>query len=197
MRSRTLCLLCLISSTVAAADPLPFPAGTMEQAATTGRLPAGWSLPKWADNAGTRVVVEGNAILRVAWPHIGHLQPTCAVAVDPRWQRVRIGLRLRVEQITLQDGGAGFMMRASFLDKAGQVLRHADTTAVDRPTDWSTLSAECAVPAGAAFLRFNPGLFGASGNFDLDDLTVTPTWDGTAPAPLPELVPVPDVPAAK
>lgn len=190
-----LAITALPHSTLTAADvDQPFPAGAMLSAPNgsgTEALPLGWTLPKWAQAGGRRAEEDGQGILRFIWPHQGHVWPTCTVPVDPRWAELRIALRVRITALTVKDGsGGGFLLRTTFHRADGGVITHRDAPLIDRPSAWTTVSVEGAVPEGAATVSINPGFMHASGAFDLADLSFRPRWRDTPPHPLPILQPV-------
>ena len=104
--------------------------------------------------------------------------------VDPRWKRLEISMRLRVPRFAQHPSasfgyaGVGFTMR----DKDDKELL-VDTALKWKATTtgWANLSAVIPVPPGTADLVFYPGLQGAVGSMDFDDLKITVFEEAPAP----------------
>ncbi|HEV7298430.1 MAG TPA: hypothetical protein VGN72_03630 [Tepidisphaeraceae bacterium] len=107
-----------------------------------------------------------------------------SIVVDPKWSAVTVGARVRMAD--LQKGEQAWMtgnVQSAFFDNSGeQVGGWPPKIGAQADMDWSPRTQRYDVPPGAATLRVDIGMWGSSGRFDVDDLTITPHGPSDLPA---------------
>lgn len=95
------------------------------------------------------------------------------IAIDPAWHRLRITAKLRAQD--LKPGVLHWQVArvaAVYLDAKGELIKYQSPPTLREDQGWVTLTVQHVIPEGAASLRLDPGLYFATGRFDVDDVTV-------------------------
>lgn len=107
-----------------------------------------------------------------------------SLQVEPRWKRLKMSLRLRVSRFAqVPDAASGYAGALySMYDKDNRVLLVSRALIWKTTTSgWTNLSEVIDVPLGTARMVFSPGLTGAIGSMDFDDLKITVVEEAPAP----------------
>ncbi len=150
--------------------PNVFPAGSFEL--LDGGQPRGWNLlPGSAvrtDGANHYLEFTNADPKNSAWA-------MATLKLDPEWGSLRVSARLRVANLKL--GSAGWhnaRLILNFRTADGKDAGFPEGPQLRADSDWVTQTVTVDVPATAATLALQPGLWGCTGVMGLDDIVVTP-----------------------
>ncbi|HEX8834560.1 MAG TPA: hypothetical protein VF719_10190, partial [Abditibacteriaceae bacterium] len=139
----------------------------------TFETPNGW---KGLDGAKSIVEEKGNHFLRVK-----NDNPEDVVIVDariplePTWKRVTMSAKIR-GTIEARGKEGWYAPRLTFTFQDAEHKKVGDWPDViqlqQSTAEWLKVTRTYEIPAGAASISLTPGLWGTSGTFDIDDLTV-------------------------
>ncbi|MDQ3814516.1 MAG: hypothetical protein M3347_11265 [Armatimonadota bacterium] len=149
------------------------PEGTFEQSDEQGN-PLGWKL---AGLRGVQRLEEnGNHFLRLTNDLApGFLAATCRFQLDPKWKRVKVGVRMRASNLKV-GAQAHECARLASIFEAPDGVRVGDwQVALEIKQDsaaWIYREIEYAIPAGAAVIKLSPEMINTTGIVDFDDMMI-------------------------
>ncbi|MEM1210718.1 MAG: sugar-binding domain-containing protein [Planctomycetota bacterium] len=103
------------------------------------------------------------------------------IPLDPTWSRLRVSAKLRAKN--LKPGELHWQVgrvAVIYLDASGGVIKFQKPPMLRQDRDWVTITEDHVVPEGAAAVRLEPGLHGATGQLGVDQVSLEVI--GTQPA---------------
>jgi RNA polymerase sigma factor (sigma-70 family) len=156
-----------------------FPQGDFQQA-TAGQLPKGWTM-----SANTRARVQakdGKNWLAITnaipnnWGTVRYVLP-----IQPDWKRLRLVAQLKAKNLKpVGDWWNTARLDFNFHDNQNRIVGYGRGLNLYKSGGWLTLDKTVQVPEGATRLALEPGLFGATGELLIDNISVEANvpWTG-------------------
>lgn len=152
------------------------------------KLAAGASLSGWRVTKGTLQTVDGVSTLVLDGSYASAAQK---LKIDPAWTLLELKAKVRARDVVVGDQNwKDARVVLNFRDDAGkQVGPWPPVINARGTTDWQETSRTCLVPKGATTVEVLPANFGASGQFQVQYVSLKPLSQTLAPdAPRPVIV---------
>ncbi len=149
------------------------PHGDFEHLDLAG-APIGWYWTPFG-NVSLQADEKGNHTL-----HIDHkqadraLQAISRMDLNPAWKRIRVSARMRGSQIVPGASGLAAQLVTRVADASDKMLGYGPTLALKADSDWTTMTEEFDLPAGADHLNIEVGNLGTGGDLWIDDIAYVP-----------------------
>ena len=153
-----------------------FGAGHFDAALLRNGVPQGWEIAA-ADKA--RILTldeEGNRFLILTNRDATKaVSLTARLKIKPEWKSLHIKVRLAAESLHVgKEWWHNARIALRFEDQNGVKMGELPPAiSLSKSAPWQVLETDITIPANAAYLKVQPGLFFATGTFKVDDILIT------------------------